>query len=155
MKHVAFYLIAIAAIAFLLYLNFSGGKNQSAPAPVIATGKAPQPIGPYSQAVAKGNALFVSGQIALDAAGALDTSSIQNETRRVMENIKAILEAGQMQVSDIAQATIYLTDLGDFKSVNEVYGGYFGKGPFPARATVQVAALPKGAHVEISVVAVR
>lgn len=104
----------------------------------------------------RGNAMFVSGQIAIDPkTGAMDTADIASETKRVMENIAAILRASKMEMKDIAKTTIYLTDLDNFKTVNEVYGGYFGNGPYPARETVEVAALPKGAHVEISVTAIK
>jgi 2-iminobutanoate/2-iminopropanoate deaminase len=120
---------------------------------IIYTGSAPKPIGPYSQAVRSGNLLFVSGQIGMTSAGVLDTSSIENECRQVMKNITAIVEAADMKMSDVTKATIYLTDLKNFKKVNEVYGTFFTSDP-PARETVEVKALPKGARVEISVVAV-
>lgn len=122
----------------------------------ITTADAPQPIGPYSQAVMRGNALFISGQVAIDPkTGNADTADISTETKRVMENIKAILLAAKMEMKDIAQVRIYLTDLDNFKTVNEVYGSYFGEGPYPARETVEVSALPKGMHIEISCTAIR
>ncbi|GAB4141481.1 MAG: RidA family protein [Bacteroidia bacterium] len=156
MKHTLFYTIAIIAIAFLLYLNFGRVKDNFSKNPIIITPEAPQPIGPYSQAVLRGNALFVSGQIAINpATGKMDTTSIQNETKQVMQNIMAILKTAGFEAGHIAKTTIYLTDLKNFSTVNDIYGTYFGSGPFPARETVQVAALPKGAHIEISVTAVK
>jgi len=120
----------------------------------IETKNAPAPIGPYSQAIQAGNILFVSGQIAKDpATGTLKNASITEEVTQVMNNIKAILEAAGLSVDDIAKTTIYLTDMNDFKQVNEIYGSYF-KNPYPARETVQVSNLPAGAKVEISVMAV-
>lgn len=123
---------------------------------VISTPAAPKAIGPYSQAVSAtaGRLLYLSGQIPLDpATGELVKGSIEEETRRVMENLKAVLLAGGAGFAQVVKTTIYLTDLADFTRVNEVYGGYFPADP-PARATVQVAALPRGARVEIDAVAV-
>jgi 2-iminobutanoate/2-iminopropanoate deaminase len=122
---------------------------------IIFTEKAPKPIGPYSQAVMRGNALFVSGQVAIDpATGKVDSSGIEKETKQVMENIKAIVEAAGMKMSDVAKSSIFLTDMNDFAKVNEVYGSYFPSNP-PARETIQVSALPKKVNVEISVIAIR
>ncbi len=151
-----FITFAILAIGALLYLNYSKtDANKNSVSGVIYTENAPKPIGPYSQGIIKGNCLFVSGQIGIDpATGSLDTSSIENETKRVMENVKAILNAAKMEMNSVAKATIYLTDLKNFKIVNEIYGSYFSQAP-PARETVQVAALPKGARVEISVIAIK
>jgi len=119
----------------------------------IETEAAPQAIGPYSQAIRAGGLIFVSGQIPLDpAAGALVSGTIEEETARVMENIRAVLEAAGAGLEDVVKTTIFLTDLGDFDRVNEVYGRCFGPDP-PARATIQVAALPRGARVEIDAVA--
>lgn len=120
---------------------------------IIRTDNAPAPIGPYNQAVQYGNMLFVSGQIALDAAsGELVQGDIQAETRKVMENLEAILTAAGMSFANVLKTTIFLMDMGQFAQVNEVYGGYFTENA-PARETVQVAGLPKGVQVEISVVA--
>lgn len=119
---------------------------------VFSTNKAPQAIGPYSQSVLGGNLVFVSGQIPLKPDGTLIEGSIEEETRQVMENIKAILETTDTKMQSIVKTTIYLTDLNDFEKVNEVYGSYFESDP-PARATVQVAGLPKNAKVEIEAVA--
>lgn len=119
---------------------------------IIKTQKAPEPIGPYSQAVKYGDLLFVSGQIALDPkTNELVNTSIEAETRQVLENLKAIVLSAGFELSKTLKATIYLTDLNDFKKVNEVYGEYFSKNP-PARETVQVAKLPKSAKVEISLI---
>jgi 2-iminobutanoate/2-iminopropanoate deaminase len=120
---------------------------------IIQTNAAPAPIGPYSQAVKLGAFLFVSGQISLDSVtGSLVTSGIEQETEKVMENIGAILKAAGMDFTNVVKSTIFLTDMGQFNDVNEVYGRYFGD-QAPARETVQVAALPKGVRVEISVIA--
>jgi len=121
----------------------------------IATQQAPAAIGPYSQAVRAGDAVFLSGQIPLDpATGQLVTGDITAQTRRVMESLRAVLAAAGCDFSHVVRTTIYLTDLGNFASVNEAYGSYF-QPPFPARATVQVAALPRGAQVEIDAIAVK
>lgn len=120
---------------------------------IINTNKAPAPIGPYSQAVMVNNMLYVSGQIAINpATGQLVMDNIIEETQQVMNNLKAILEAAGMDFSNAIKSTIFLKDMNQFSSVNEVYGAFF-KSDFPARETVQVAALPKFVNVEISVVA--
>ena len=120
---------------------------------IIRTDKAPAPIGPYSQAVLSGNTLYVSGQIALNPVdGQLITINIIRETNQVMENIGAILKEAGFDFSDILKTTIFLKDLQNFQTVNEVYGNYF-KNNFPARETVEVSKLPKDVNVEISVVA--
>ena len=120
---------------------------------IVATKSAPQAIGPYSQAVKAGGFVFLSGQIPIDpATGNLVDGDIQVQTRRVMQNLGAVLEAAGSSFERVVRTTIYLADLGDFAKVNETYGSFFPKDP-PARATVQVAALPKGARVEIDVVA--
>lgn len=122
---------------------------------IIRTTGAPAPIGPYNQAVAAGPLLFVSGQIALDPqSGELYTGSdIREETRRVMENLKAILTEASAEFSTVIKSTIFLMEMADFAAVNEVYGSYFDEATAPARETVQVAGLPRGVRVEISVVA--
>jgi reactive intermediate/imine deaminase len=121
----------------------------------IATKDAPAAIGPYSQAVRAGDLVFLSGQIPLDpATGQLVEGDITAQTKRVMENLRAVLAAAGCGFADVVRTTIYLVDLGHFGKVNEAYGGCF-EAPFPARATVQVSALPKGAQVEIDMVAVR
>ncbi len=119
----------------------------------IATTDAPAAIGPYSQAVRSGDLVFLSGQIPLDPkTGALVQDTITVETERVLENVAAVLAAAGCTFADVLKTTIYLTDLGDFAAVNEAYGKRFTGTP-PARATVQVTALPKGARVEIDAVA--
>jgi len=120
----------------------------------ISTSNAPQAIGPYSQAVRAGQLLFVSGQVPLDpATGAMIDGDIAAQTRRVLDNIGAVLEAGQRSFADVARTTVFLADMNDFAAMNEVYGRYFAE-PYPARATVQVARLPKDARVEIDVIAI-
>jgi len=121
----------------------------------VATEDAPDAIGPYSQAIASGDLLFVSGQIALDAAtGRLVADSVEIETGQVLKNLGAILAAAGVTLDAVVRTTIYLTDLGDFPRVNQVYADFFAA-PFPARATVGVAALPRGARIEIDAIARR
>jgi 2-iminobutanoate/2-iminopropanoate deaminase len=120
---------------------------------IIATDKAPKAIGPYSQAVRAGGVLFCSGQIPLDpATGEMVTGDIARQAERVMENIGAVLAAAGLGFGDVVKSTIFLADLGDFAAVNEVYGRRFVGDP-PARSTVEVKGLPKGAGVEIEVIA--
>lgn len=120
---------------------------------VIQTTNAPAAIGPYSQAVRAGDLLFVSGQIPLDPkTGELVRTGVADETKRVLENLKAILEAAGGSFGDVVKTTIFLKDMNNFSTVNEVYGTYFPQ-PFPARATVEVARLPRDVNVEIEVVA--
>ena len=119
----------------------------------IATKTAPHAIGPYSQAVRTAGFVFLSGQIALDpATGTLVTGSAAIETERVMENLAEVLKAAGLTFDHVVKTTIYLVDFADFDAVNEVYGRRFRR-VLPARATVQVAALPKGARVEIDAIA--
>ena len=119
----------------------------------IATDKAPAAIGPYSQAVVSRGLLFCSGQIPLDpASGELVVGTVEQETERVMENLRGVLEAAGTDFDHLVKTTIYLTDMSDFAAVNQVYGQYF-TAVKPARATVAVAALPRGARVEIEAVA--
>lgn len=121
----------------------------------IETTAAPAAIGPYSQAIQAGNLLFLSGQIPLDpATGEMVAGGIEAQTRQVMGNLRAVLAAAGLDFSSLVKTTIYLVDLGEFATVNGIYGEYFATAP-PARATVQVAALPKGALVEIDGIAVR
>ena len=122
---------------------------------IINTTNAPAPIGPYNQAVEAGGLLFVSGQIPSNpATGEIVTSGIKDEAKQVMENIGAILTAAGLSFANVVKTTIFLTDMGTFAQVNEVYGGYFTN-DFPARETVQVPALPKNVNVEISVIAAK
>lgn len=123
---------------------------------IIHTPDAPAPIGPYSQAVLIGNTLYTSGQIALDPVSMeLVTTDIETETRQVMENMKAVLDAAGMDFTDVVKTTIFIMDMADFARINAVYGRYFDEATAPARETVQVAGLPKGVNVEISMVAVK
>ncbi len=121
---------------------------------VINTPHAPAPIGPYSQAVLIGDLLFTSGQIAIDPkTGELKTADITTETIQVMESLKAILEAAGMDFSSVVKTSIFITDMNDFAKINAAYGSYFTDGYAPARETIQVAALPKNVHVEVSMIA--
>jgi 2-iminobutanoate/2-iminopropanoate deaminase len=119
---------------------------------VIKPKQSPAPVGPYNHAVRIGDLLFCSGQIPLDASGALVSGDIRAQTERVLENVKAILSDQGLAFSNVVKATVFMTNLGDFAATNEVYGKYFTS-DFPARSTVQVAALPRGANVEIEVIA--
>ena len=119
----------------------------------ISSSGAPKAIGPYSPAVRAGQLLFVSGQVALDpATGQMVDGGIAEQTRRVLDNVGALLTAGGRSFADVVRTTIFLADMNDFAAVNEIYGQYFSE-PYPARATVQVARLPKDARVEIDVIA--
>ncbi len=121
---------------------------------IIFTPNAPAPIGPYSQAVLAGNTLYTSGQIAIDPkTGDLFQGAVEQETRLVMENLKAVLAHADCDFENVIKTTIFLMDMNDFARVNEVYGSYFDEKTAPARETVQVAGLPKGVRVEISMVA--
>lgn len=121
---------------------------------IIRTDAAPAPIGPYNQAVAINGMLFISGQIALDPKdGSLFQGDIATETEKVMENLKAILHAASTDFENVIKTSIFLMDMGQFATVNEVYGRYFDSETAPARETVQVSGLPKGVQVEISMIA--
>ena len=122
---------------------------------IINTPDAPAPIGPYSQAVLIGETLYISGQIAIvPSSGQIIQDNITNETKQVMLNLKNILKAADMDFSNVIKTTIFLKDMSDFATVNEVYGTNFTK-DFPACETVQAAALPKNVNVEISMIAVK
>lgn len=117
------------------------------------TKEAPEPIGPYSQAISFGGLLFCSGQIALDpTTGQVVGSSVQDQAKQVMKNIEAVLKKAGLGFSHVLKTTIFLKSMGDFPAVNEVYGSYFQKDP-PARSTVEVSKLPKDVLVEIEVIA--
>ena len=119
----------------------------------ISSAGAPKAIGPYSQAVKAGQLLFLSGQVALDpATGQMVEGGIAEQTRRVFENLAAVLAAAGRSFADVVRTTVFLADMNDFAAMNEVYGQYF-KEPYPARATVQVARLPRDARVEIDLIA--
>lgn len=122
---------------------------------IITSANSPAPIGPYSPAVLVGNTLYTSGQVAKDAvSGEMIQHDIKAETKKVMENLLAILSEAGMDFSHVVKTTIYCTDLGNFAAINETYGSFFTAN-FPARETVQVSKLPLNANVEISVVAVK
>ena len=118
----------------------------------IQTNEAPAAIGPYSQAIVAGGFMYCSGQIPLDPKTAqMKQESIEVEVKQVLNNLSAIVKAAGAQLGDVVKTTIFLTDLAHFSTVNEIYGTYF-KAPFPARSTIQVAALPRGARVEIEAI---
>jgi len=144
MKNTIIVLISICAI--LLAFKFKNKRE------IIFTYLAPKPIGPYSQAIKIGGTLYVSGQIGLKTDGTLDSVSIESESKQVLENIKTIVEAADMKMSDVSKATIYTTNLNYFSKINDVYKNYFVTN-YPARETIEVNALPKNAHIEISVIA--
>ena len=122
---------------------------------VISTAEAPQAIGPYSQAIEAGGFVFVSGQIPLiPATGELVEGSVEVQTARVLENLKAILEVAGSSLESVVKTTVYITNMDDFAKVNGIYGQYFQENP-PARVCVEVSKLPKGALVEIDVIAAR
>ena len=118
----------------------------------IATNQAPAAIGPYSQAVRRGNMVFLSGQIPLDpATGTLVEGAIATQARRVFDNLKAVCEAAGGSLDDVVRVGIYLVDLGDFAAVNAVMADYFSA-PYPARSTIEVSGLPRGAQVEVDAI---
>jgi reactive intermediate/imine deaminase len=121
----------------------------------VITAQAPAPVGPYNQAVKAGGVLYCSGQIALDpvSGSMVGDGDVEAETRQVLSNLKAVLEAGGSSPQLVLRTTVFLADLGDFARVNGIYAEVFGEGVSPARACVEVAALPKGARVEIDAIA--
>ena len=122
---------------------------------IIFTENAPAPIGPYNQAVLKGNTLYTSGQIAIHPkTGEMVTANIEEETQQVMQNMKAVLEAAGMTFENVVKTTIFIMNMTDFGSINTIYGSYFNEKTAPARETVQVACLPKNVNVEISMIAI-
>jgi 2-iminobutanoate/2-iminopropanoate deaminase len=145
---------ALVALSFVLVAS-SPALPQGAGKQVISTPNAPEAIGPYSQAIRAGNLLFLSGQIAIDPATKelMADSSIEEQTKLVLSNLQAVLEAAGLSMDDVVQTTVFLADLDDFSKMNEVYGGFFKSQP-PARATVEVARLPRDARVEIAAIAV-
>ena len=123
---------------------------------IITTSKAPAPIGPYNQAVLSGNTLYTSGQIAIDpSTGALVLENIKAETKQVMENMKAVLEAAEMTFENVIKTSIFISDMHNPGEINAVYGTYFNEATAPARETVEVANLPKFVNVERSIIAVK
>ncbi len=121
---------------------------------VISTKDAPAAIGPYSQAIKSGNTTFLSGQIPIDpVTGEVVDGTVTAQTRQVLENLSAVLKAAELEMSNVVKTTVHLTDLATFAEMNEVYATFFTE-PYPARATVEVAKLPKGVDIEIDAVAV-
>jgi len=121
---------------------------------VIATDQAPSVVGPYSQALAAGHLVFVSGQIPMDVQGRMVEGDIVVQTVQVIQNLKAILAAADLNLQDVVKTTVYLTDMANFMEMNRTYGEFFLEHP-PARTTIQVAALPKGAAIEIDAIAIK
>ena len=123
---------------------------------IIKTAQAPLPLGPYNQAILKNDTLYASGQIAIDPkTNELVDGGIKTETKQVMENLAAVLQAADMDFSQVVKCSIFISDMNDFAAINEVYGSYFNNETAPARETVQVAVLPKNVNIEISLIAVR
>ncbi|WP_338378631.1 RidA family protein [uncultured Flavobacterium sp.] len=123
---------------------------------IIFTDKAPAPIGPYNQAILVGNTLYTSGQIAINpSTGELVLDSIEEETKQVMENMKAVLKAAEMTFENVIKSTIFIMNMEDFARINAVYATYFDEKTAPARETVQVACLPKNVNIEISMLAIK
>ena len=121
---------------------------------IISTNEAPAAVGPYSQAVRAGSMVFCAGQIPLDPkSGQIVSQDVAEQTRRVLDNLTAVLKSERLTLSDVVKTTVFVTDLADFQTINEIYARYFSTQP-PARSTVQVAALPKAARVEIEAIAV-
>jgi 2-iminobutanoate/2-iminopropanoate deaminase len=132
---------------------FSALKGELTMKDVVLTNRGPKPIGPYSQGIKANGFLFVSGQVALDpASGEFSGVTIQQQTERVLENLKAILEASGVSLGHVVKTTVFLKNMSDFAAMNEVYARYFAAAP-PARSTIEVARLPKDALVEIEVIA--
>lgn len=122
---------------------------------IVNTSKSPAPIGPYNQAILKGNTLYISGQIALDGESMkLNNKSISDETHQVMKNLKNILEEAKMNFNDVVKSSIFLSDMSLFNEVNKIYGSYLTPGNEPARETIAVKTLPMNVNVEISMIAI-
>jgi 2-iminobutanoate/2-iminopropanoate deaminase len=136
---------------FFLLSTTSGGKMEKK---VVFTEKAPKPIGPYSQAIIAGNLIFTAGQIPIDpATNQVVQGDIKEQTRRVLENLRAILESVGATFDDVVKVTIYMKDLNEFSAMNEVYSEYFKNSP-PARTTVEVSRLPRDVKIEIDLIAI-
>ena len=146
--------MALVALSFVVVAS-SPTLAQGVGKGVVSTPNAPEAIGPYSQAIRAGNLLFLSGQIAIDPATneLVADSGIEEQTKLVLSNLQAILEAAGLSMADVVQTTVFLADLNDFSKMNEVYGSFFESQP-PARATVEVARLPRDVKVEIAAIAV-
>jgi len=123
---------------------------------IINSPHAPAPIGPYNQAILAGNTLYISGQIALNhETGKLEIESLEQETKRVMKNLQAVLKEADMDFENLVKCSIFITNMNNFAKINELYGSYFEEGKAPARETVEVSRLPKNVNVEISAIAVK
>ncbi len=123
---------------------------------IITTTKAPAPIGPYNQAILSGNTLYTSGQIGINPeSGELILDSIEAETKQVMENLKAVLDAAEMTFENVIKTSIFVADMHQFAKINAIYGTYFNEATAPARETVEVANLPKFVNIEVSMIAVK
>ena len=123
---------------------------------IINTPNAPAPLGPYNQAVFGGNTLYISGQIAINpSSGDLVLDDIKSETQQVMKNLEAVLQAAGLTFSNVVKSSIFIKNMNDFATINDVYGSFFNNAEAPARETVEVAKLPKNVNVEISMIAVR
>jgi len=145
----------LGCMALISQNLFSKQKRSNRMKKEIKTDKAPKAIGPYSQAIAANGLVFASGQIPIDpATGKLNTGSIEEQTRLVLNNLKAVLEAAGSSLDKAVKCTVFLQDMNDFSRMNEVYGEFF-KPPYPARAAVQVARLPKDVKVEIEAIAIK
>ena len=142
-------------IAVLAVFSWQAFQTKDMSKIIISTEQAPSPIGPYNQAVKAGNTLYMSGQIAINpTTGDMANSTLEEETRQVMSNLSAVLEAADMDFTNVVKTSIFLSDMNNFKGVNEVYGSYFDDANAPARETVEVSRLPKDVRVEISMIAV-
>jgi 2-iminobutanoate/2-iminopropanoate deaminase len=146
----------ISSVIVISWLAASSALAQGAGKEVVATPNAPEAIGPYSQAIRVGNTLYLAGQIAIDAKTnkLIEEKDIETQTRRVLDNLKAVVEAAGMSMADIVSTSVFLVDLNEFGKMNEVYATYFKDKP-PARATVQVSRLPRDVRIEISAIAAR
>ena len=149
-------LIGRTSAALLLTCAIASNTAHAQERAVISRDGAPKVIGPYSQAIKVGNMLFLSGQIALDPTGKTELPSldVEAQTHRAMDNLAAILAAAGLSMKNVVATTLYVADLKDFEAINRAYGSYFVSSP-PARSTVQVAALPRGAKIEISAIAIK
>jgi 2-iminobutanoate/2-iminopropanoate deaminase len=147
-------LIAIGAASVLAAKALSASQRSEEMKKEVKTDKAPQAIGPYSQGIVANGFVFCSGQIPIvPQTGQLDTGGIEDQTRQVLKNVSAVLEAARTSLDNVVKATVFLQDMNDFAAMNKVYAEFF-KTPFPARAAVQVARLPRDVKVEIEVIAI-
>lgn len=148
-------LMTLGCMTFVGSEGFLQQRRSKSMKKEIKTEKAPKAIGPYSQGIAANGLIFASGQIAIDpATGELNTGTIEDQTRLVLSNLKAVLEAGESSLDNVIKCTVFLQDMNDFSQMNAVYAEFF-KAPYPARAAVQVARLPKDVKVEIEAIAVK